>query len=103
MSLRITILFFFVVGNEGKSVGSGLQNQVLNIKIYLPQSDREQGIRDKHGRQRTREKGIGTREMGQGYLSWGDDKGLLLNWDQTDGAHKKMVAFKGKMGSPRLG
>jgi hypothetical protein len=38
--------------------------------IYLPERDKGEGIRDKDRRERMREKEKGTRERGQGYLSW---------------------------------
>lgn len=48
----------------------------------MPERDREQEIGDRHGRQRTREKGKGARE-GKRYLSW-RDKGLPLDREGTD-------------------
>lgn len=60
-----------------------LQDQVLSPKVYLSQRDKGQGIRHKDRRQRTREKGKGTKERWKGYLSgvgWGGgDKQLPLD------------------------
>jgi hypothetical protein len=46
-----------------KSIGSGPQDQVLSTKMYLPQRDRGQGIRDKDIGLRMK-KGKATRERG---------------------------------------
>ena len=73
------------------SIGSGLPR----AKIYLPERDSEQGIRDKDRRQRMREKGKGTTEMEERYLPQ-RDKGLLLDREEIDMAHRKMAVNKGK-------
>ena len=44
-------------------------------------------------RERMREKRKGTRERGQGYLSQ-RDKGLPLDGEETDVAHRQMVVDK---------
>ena len=53
---------------KGKILAQDPQDQVLSTKgIYLPQREREQGIRDKDRRQRVREKRKGTRDKGKGH------------------------------------
>lgn len=42
-----------------------------------------------------REKGTGTREREEGYLSQ-RDKGLPLNREEIDTAHRQMIVYKGK-------
>ena len=48
-----------------------------------------------------REKGKGTRESGKGHLSW-RYKGLPLDREETDVAHRKMEVYKGTRGRFRI-
>ena len=63
---------------ERKSIGSGLlRPNSLHKGDLLPARSEGQGIKDKHGRKRTRDKRKGTKERRQGYLSWSENKGVL--------------------------
>lgn len=48
---------------------------------------------------RLRERGKGTGERGKGYLSQGN-KGVPLDRDETDIAHRQMAFYKGNKGTP---
>ena len=49
-----------------------------------------------------REKGKGTREKGKGYLPQ-KDRGLPLDREETDMAHRQMAVCKNEVGIPMLG
>jgi hypothetical protein len=49
-----------------------------------------QGVRDKDRRKRKR-----GREREDGHLSW-EDRGLPLDREETDTAHRQMAVYKGK-------
>lgn len=57
--------------------------------------------RDKGQRQGKRKKEKGARERGQKYLSQ-KDKGLSLDKEETDMAHRKMAVYKGTRAHPGL-
>jgi hypothetical protein len=48
-----------------------------------------------------KEKEKGTRERGKGYLSW-RDKGLPLDREETDTAHRKMAVYRGEREKVRV-
>jgi hypothetical protein len=76
------------------------QDQVLSTKeIYLPQRDRGQALRQRQEIEKGKE---GNQGEGEGYL-FRSVQGLSLDREETDQAHKQMVVYKGKGGSPMLG
>lgn len=50
-----------------------------------------------------REKEKGPRKRGQGALVPDSNKGLSLDTEETDAAHRKIVFYNGKRGNPILG
>ena len=73
------------------------ETQVFNTKeIYLPPRDRGQRIK----KQRWDIEGDGEREQGIGLLVLEGDKGLPLDREETDVAHRKMAVYKGTRGNP---
>jgi hypothetical protein len=69
------------------------QDQVLSTnEIYLPQREQE----TKTGDREEGEKEKGKRERTKRYFSGGGDKGLPLDREETDVAHRKMMAYKDK-------
>ena len=63
----------------------------------MPQRDKGQGIKDKDWRQRIRDKKKkkGTSERGKGCLPQ-RGKGLPLDREEMDVAHRQMALYKGK-------
>lgn len=80
------------------------QDQVLSTsKIYLPQRDKKQGIRDKDRRKRMKEtkgeKKQGKRE--RNFCPRGDlDNTLPLGRQKTDVTYRKMRVYKAKGETP---
>lgn len=64
------------------------RDRILSTNIYLPQGDKEQGIRDKDGRQRMRKKGGGN-ICPRGTKDCPRIKSV---------AHRQVVVYKGKKG-----
>lgn len=74
----------WVLGKESQD----LQDQVLSTEwIYLPQPDGGQGIRDKDKERGDEEEG--KRKQGEGRGIFSLDKGLHLDREETDMAHRK--------------
>jgi hypothetical protein len=64
-------------------------------EIYLLQKDRRQGIREKDRRWGMRKKGKGAKGKRERYLPQ-RDKGLPLDKEETDMAHRQMEVYIGK-------